>query len=292
MQKNNIVETIADDFKVLLENVEVVQNYSSPFQKIEIVGSKSLGRVFRLDGFNMTSEADEFLYHEPMNHIGLLAQASPKNALVIGGGDGGSVDEIIKHPSIEKVHLVELDAEVISISRAWFAKVHNGALDNPKLTINIADGFVWMREFPKNNCEFAKFDLIVMDLTDPVGPAENLYSLEFFNLVKSVLAPTGCLSLHIGHAFFHQERFFKTIEKLRQVFKFVCPLTVSIPIYGGAWGMAIVSDTINVDNISEEVFAKRIKERNLKNIKWLNAKCLKGAFALPQYLVELINNDQ
>lgn len=285
---DNFIETIFEDYKIYIEGAEKLSEFNSPFQKVEIINTKSLGRVFRLDDYNMTSEADEFLYHEPMNHIALLAQDNPRNVLIIGGGDGGSVDEVLKHPSIEKIVLVELDSEVIRISRESFSKVHNDAFSHPKLEIVIEDGFVWL---PKAHSLGQQFDLVVMDLTDPIGPAESLYSDKFFELINAVLSKNGCMSLHIGHTFFHQQRFVDSVLRLRKIFKFVCPFHVAIPLYGGDWGMAIVSPSINVSETSEEVFAKRISERKLENLQWLNAKCLKAAFALPNYLLKSIDNN-
>lgn len=283
----DIFETIANDYSICFTDVEKASAFQSPFQKVEIVNTKSLGKIFRLDGCNMTSEIDEFLYHEPMNHIGLLAQDNPKTALIIGGGDGGSVDEILKHPSIEKIVLVELDPEVIRISQEDFQKVNNNAFASPKLEVVIEDGYTWL---PRAHRQNLKFDMVVMDLTDPIGPSEALYTSNFFKLIKNVLAESGCMSIHIGHAFFHRSRFVNTIISLQEIFKFVCPLHVSIPLYGGDWGMAIVSDQVKASSIPKDVYAKRINQRKLQDLQWLNPECLLASFALPNYLLKLINS--
>src|SRR5437868_14892002 len=150
------------------------------------------GKLFRLDGFNMTSEKDEFVYHENLIHPALTAHAAPKRVLIIGGGDGGSSEEALKHPTIEQVTMVEIDADVIRVAKEHFGAVHNGVFDNPKLRVLIEDGMRFVRETKE------KFDLVVLDLNDPMGPAEPLYSTEFFQQCRAILAPGGALTLHLG----------------------------------------------------------------------------------------------
>src|SRR5205085_1229432 len=122
----------------------------------------------------------------------LTAHAAPKKVLIIGGGDGGSSEEALKHPSVENVTMVEIDADVVAVAKEHFHAVHNGVFDNPKLTVRIDDGMKFVRDTHE------RFDLIALDLNDPVGPAAALYSLEFFQQLRTALAPGGALTLHLG----------------------------------------------------------------------------------------------
>ena len=140
----------------------------SPYQKVEVYDTQQFGKLFRLDGRMMTSEADEFFYHECMTHPAALAHPNPESILVIGGGDGGSSEELLKHPSVKRVVMAELDPVVIDISKKWLGAIHNGAFDDPRLEVKIGDGF----EFVKTTSE--RFDMIVLDLTDPDTPAFHL----------------------------------------------------------------------------------------------------------------------
>jgi 3-hydroxyacyl-CoA dehydrogenase len=143
--------------------------WQTRFQKMQIYDTPHYGKLFRLDGYNMTSEKEEFVYHENLMHPALTAHAAPKKVLIIGGGDGGSSEEALKHPSVESVTMVEIDADVIAVAKEHFQAVHNGVFDNPKLKVLIEDGLKYVRETQE------RFDLIALDLNDPVGPAAARY---------------------------------------------------------------------------------------------------------------------
>src|SRR5512134_1267310 len=142
-----------------------LETIQSPYQRLEVYDTQQFGRLFRLDGRLMTSEGEEFFYHECMTHPALLAHPNPESILVIGGGDGGSSEELFKHPSVKRIVMAELDPVVIDISKKWLGTIHKGALDDPRLDIRIGDGFEYVRSTTE------RFDMIVLDLTDPDTPA-------------------------------------------------------------------------------------------------------------------------
>src|SRR5258708_35914375 len=159
---------------------------------MQIYDTPHYGKLFRLDGFNMTSEKEEFVYHENLVHRALTAHAASRRGLIIGGGDGGSSEEALKHPSVELVTMVEIDADVIDVAKQHFQAVHNGVFGNPKLRVLVEDGMKFVRDTP------GKFDLATLDLNDPVGPAAALYSGELFQQPRQALAPGGARPLHRG----------------------------------------------------------------------------------------------
>ena len=169
---------------------EKLAEIESAYQRVEVFDTHQFGRLFRLDGRLMTSEGDEFFYHECMTHPAALAHPNPESVLVIGGGDGGSSEELFKHPSVRRIVMAELDPIVIEISRKYLGSIHRGALDDPRLEIRIGDGFEYVRSTSE------RFDMIVLDLTDPDTPAFHLYSEEFFRMCQRVLKPGGMLTLH------------------------------------------------------------------------------------------------
>ena len=259
----------------------LLERRQTPFQLLEVYDTPEMGRVFRLDGFNMTSERDEFFYHENLVHPAAVAHPGPKRALVIGGGDGGSSEELLKHPTIEQVHMAELDPEVIAVARAQFGKVHRGVFDDPRLKVTVGDGLAYLRETA------VRYDLVSMDLTDPVGPSMELYSAATFALARGAMAPGAALTLHIGSPFSHPERVRTTLANLRQVFAVVVPYFAYIPIYGSIWGFASASDSLDPSRLAPAEAERIISARGLKHLQYYNGDTHRAVFALPNYVKEL-----
>jgi len=155
-----MTEFLTDDWGFFVRSSRQFEKFRSPFQTVEVHDSVAFGKLFRLDGCFMTSERDEFFYHENLVHVAAVTHPQPERSLVVGGGDGGSAEELLKHPSMKSVTLVEIDLAVVDISRKYLASVHRGAFDDPRLALKIADGFAYVRDSTE------QFDLIVLDLTD------------------------------------------------------------------------------------------------------------------------------
>lgn len=260
----------------------LVERRQTPFQLLEVYDTPELGRLFRLDGFNMTSERDEFFYHEPLVHPAAVAHPAPRRALVIGGGDGGSSEELLKHRTLERVHMAELDPDVIAVAKAHFGRVHRGAFDDPRLAVTVGDGLAYLRQTGE------RYDLIAMDLTDPVGPSMALYSPETFALTKRAMAEGGALVLHIGSPFSHPERVRTTIGNLRQVFRRVTPYFVHIPLYGSIWGFACASDSLDPSTLSPAEADRRLAERGVGDLQYYNGAIHQAVFAQPNYVRALL----
>ena len=276
-----IFERLTDAAGVYFEG-DLVERRQTPFQLLEVYETAELGRIFRLDGFNMTSERDEFFYHENLVHPAAVAHPSPRRALVIGGGDGGSSEELLKHPSLEMVHLAELDPDVVAVSKAQFARVHGNVFDNPRLSLTVGDGLAYLR------ATAARYDLVAMDLTDPVGPSVELYSPATFALAKRAMAPGAALTLHMGSPFFHPERCRATLASLRQVFRIVAPYFAYIPLYGSIWGFASASDTLDPRGLEPAEVEQAIAARNLRDLRYYNGDVHRALFALPNYIRALV----
>ena len=250
----------------------------SAFQSIEWYDTKAMGRMLALDGAFMLSERDEFIYHECMVHVPALAHADPKRALVMGGGDGCSARELLKHPGIESVVIAELDPMVVATCRENFADVNHHAFDDPRVRIDIGDALAFLRNSP------TRYDVIVMDLTDP-DDAESapLYSTETYQLIRDRLSPDGVLSLHIGSAFFHPERFAATLRDLRTVFTEVHAYKAFMPTYGAEWGMACASMRGNPSTLSEVDIAHRLAQRGISDLRFYTPRVHASLFAWPGY---------
>jgi spermidine synthase len=260
----------------------LVERRQTPFQLLEVYDTPDLGRIFRLDGGNMTAEKDEFFYHENLVHPAAVAHPAPRRALVIGGGDGGSSEELLKHSTLEQAHMAELDPVVIEVAKAQFAAVHRGVFDNPRLKVTVGDGLAYLRETP------VRYDLVCLDLTDPVGPSVELYSTATFALAKRAMGAGGALTLHIGSPFSHPERVRATLGNLRRVFKKVTPYFVHIPIYGSIWGFACASDELDPRAVPAAEVDRVLAARGVGNLRYYNGDTHQAVFALPNYIRELV----
>lgn len=258
----------------------LIDSLQTPLQLIEVFDTPELGKLMRIDGANMVSERDEFFYHENLVHPAAITHPAPKQVLIIGGGDGGSAEEILKHPSVERVVLAELDAGVIEIARKHFHAVHRGALDDARVEVRIGDGMAFVRE------SGLRWDLVYLDLTDPIGPAEALYTAAFFTDCKRALNNGGALVLHIGSPFSHAERVRTSVVALRGVFGNVTPYFAHVPIYGAVWGFAVASDTLAPGSLDPAQVAACLDKRNIGDRQFYNGATHQAMLALPEYLSE------
>lgn len=281
-----LLEWLNEDAGFFYRKGRLLDSGSSPYQQYEVWETPQFGRLFRLDGCFMTSERDEFFYHENLIHVPAIAHPAPRSALIIGGGDGGSAEELFKHPSMARVVLVELDERVIEIARTHLQAVHHGALDDPRLELRVEDGLRYVRELAPASGE--RFDLIVLDLTDPVGPAEALYTPEFFRDCKALLSERGAMTLHIGAPVFQPARVRQLVANLRAAFACVRPYFLYIPLYGSLWGMACASDRLDPAELDAAQVDARIAARQLARLQHYNGAVHCAQFALPNHLRSLL----
>ena len=277
-----LMEPLNDSTGFYIRADRQLGEWQTRFQKLAIYDTPQYGKLFRLDGFNMTSEREEFVYHENLIHPALTAHNAPKKVLIIGGGDGGSSEEALKHPSVEQVTMVEIDPDVIRVAKEHFGAVHNGVFDNPKLRVLIEDGIEFVRETHE------KFDLIALDLNEPMGPAEALYATAFFQQLRHTLAPGGALALHIGSPVAQPARVAELAQRLNSVFRIVRPYTMFIPLYGSQWTMVVCSDKLDPKSFTADEIDRRIEQRKLQELRFYNGETHEGVFALPNYVRDLV----
>ena len=277
-----MTEYMTDDWGFFIRSKAPLEKFRSAFQDVEVHDSVPFGKLFRLDGHFMTSEKDEFFYHENLVHMAALAHPAPERALVVGGGDGGSVEELLKHPSITQVTLAEIDGTVVDIARRHLDAVHRGVLDDPRLSLRIEDGFAFVRNATE------RFDLVVLDLTDPGGPSEPLYGPDFYRACAARLNPAGAMTLHVASPVAHPDRIRAGIANLRTAFAVVVPYLTTIPLYGGLWMMACASSTLNPAYLTALEADRRIATRRIRDLQYYNGDVHRASFALPNFVRELV----
>ena len=277
-----VQEPVAPDASFGIQ-ATLLERRDTGFQTLEMLESPRFGRVMRLDGCFMTSERDEFFYHEALVHPAAMAHVAPRKALVIGGGDGGAAEELLKHRTMERVVLAELDGEVIAASKAHLQAVHRGAWDDPRLEVHLGDGLAYMDHTPE------RFDLVLMDLTDPDTPAGPLYTAPAFARMRRALAPGGALVLHLGSPVFHAEQVRALVATLRDSFAVVRCYGLYVPLYGAYWGMAVASDSLDAVRLQAAEVEQRLQTRGVGDLQYYNPEVHGALFALPNYYRALVN---
>jgi len=262
----------------LTVKVKEAKTVKSKYQEILILDTYEYGKMLVLDGAVQTTERDEFIYHEMLTHPALIKHPNPERVLVIGGGDGGTIREVLKHPSVKEAHLCEIDEEVIKISKEYLPAI-SCELNNPKVQVFVEDGNKFLDE-RKNY-----YDVILLDLSDPVGPAEALFKREFYTKVKNALRENGIMAAQTESPFL-QELYFKTaVNEIKQVFKYFETYLAFIPTYpAGMWSFTLASDDVDILKYEESEFDK-IKD--LKT-KYFCDKIYASLFSIPKFVSDLI----
>jgi spermidine synthase len=252
------------------------------FQHVEIMETASYGKCLILDGRIQSSLADEFVYHEALVHPGLLAvDRAPESALVIGGGEGATVREILRYPSIRRVVMVDIDSEVVELCRRHLPEMHRGAFDDPRTELVHEDARAWLDR------SGARFDLIVIDLVEPLeeGPACLLYTKEFYSLVSAGLTPGGTMTMQAGMTKIGELPFFTAVHRtLREVFPVVAGYQAFISCFAVPWGFIVAGKNVDPRRQDAATVDRLIAERVRGTLEYWDGTTHQHSFALPKYI--------
>lgn len=258
--------------KVLLEE-------KSKFQQITVLQTKAHGTALILDDIIQCTEHDEFAYQEMIAMLPLCAHTQPASVLIVGGGDGGVAREVAKHPLVRNITQVEIDGMVVEASKKFLPFMAKG-FDSPKLTLHVGDGFEYMRQHT------SEYDVIITDSSDPIGPAVNLFTENYFNLLKGALKTGGIICSQAGTAWTDLSHIRATMDHARKYFSDVKYAVASVPTYPtGQIGFVVGSLTQNSDVRKPKInFTKdQIKDMDLR---YYNGKIHKAAFVLPNFIMD------
>jgi len=278
-----VEESLHSSVRMRLKAERVLYDSHTDLQRIVIFENPVLGRVMTLDDVVQTTEGDEFIYHEMLTHVPILAHGAVREVLIIGGGDGGMLEEALKHRTVERVTMVEIDRGVVDLSREYLPSICGEAFDDPRTDLVIADGVDYVGQCDR------RFDVIIVDSTDPIGPAEVLFSDRFYRRCKACLTPGGILVTQNGVPFLQGPELTGTLRLLRPIFADATCYLATVPTYmGGPMAFAWASDNPALRETSQEVLEQRHSAAGIET-RYYTPAVHRGAFALPGYVAELID---
>ena len=275
------VETLHDEYRQCLREDEVLYDSRTAHQRLRIIRNARFGRVLTLDDVVQTTEADEFIYHEMMAHVPILAHGRAGRVLIVGGGDGGMAREVLRHRSVEHVTMVEIDAGVVELCREHVPMLSAGAFDDPRLEVVIADAAEFVAGTER------RFDVVISDSTDPIGPGEVLFGETFYGRVRDLLSPGGIFVTQNGVVFVQPDERSGTMRAFRALFRDASCYLATVPTYAGgpmAFGWGTNSDAREVPL---ETLEARFADSGIET-RYYTPAVHKAAFALPGYVAALV----
>lgn len=280
---NWFTEILHKDLAQQLRMDELLYEGHTRFQKAQVFANGRLGKVLVLDDVVQTTLGDEFVYHEMMAHVPLFAHGAPKTALIIGGGDGGLLEEALKHKSLERVTMVELDGGVVDLAKAHFQELNNGAFDDPRTNLIIGDGAKFAAETED------RFDVIMIDSTDPQGPGEVLFSKTFYGDCQRCLNPGGVLVTQNGVPFLQAAELADSIGHFRALFQDGAAYVITVPTYAfGMMALGWATDDLALRQIPLETLETRFAAAGFET-NYYSPEVHKACFALPMYVKRIID---
>ncbi|MFW5438404.1 polyamine aminopropyltransferase [Paenibacillus apiarius] len=253
---------------------ETFVNEQTPFQHLTMLDTEEFGRMLVLDGMVMTTIKDEFVYHEMVAHPALVTHPNPKKVLVVGGGDGGVIREIMKHPSVEKAVLVEIDGKVIEYSKKYLPEIA-GELDNPRVEVIVNDGYMHILNSKD------EYDVIMVDSTEPVGPAAPLFERGFYQGIYEALKEDGLFVAQTDNPWFKADLIQQVNRDVKEIFPIVRVYGANIPTYpSGLWTFTIGSKQYDPMNIDEASIPEM-------ETKYYSPRLHNAAFCLPKFVEDL-----
>jgi len=280
---NHFAETLYDAYGQAFKVDEVLFEEKTDHQHLLIFHNARFGRVLVLDGVVQTTEKDEFIYHEMLAHVPILAHGSVTRVLIVGGGDGGMLREVLKHRDVDCVTQVELDNKVVDLCRQYLPNHSQGAFEDPRVALVFDDGLHFVSSTDR------QFDVIISDSTDPLGPGEALFSADFYRACQRCLKPGGVLVTQNGVVFMQPDEVRTTANHFRDLFADWHFFTAAIPTYvGGSMMFGWGTDDPALRRIPLDALRKRFQEAKIAT-RYYTPDIHHCAFALPQYVLDAID---
>jgi spermidine synthase len=284
-QNRWISETLFDDlgFRVSYKVERVLYEMKTGHQDLVLFEHAHFGKMLMLDGATQVTTADEFIYHEMMSHVPILAHGRAEEVLIVGGGDCGIAEEVLKHKSVARLTQVEIDASVVEFSKEHFPEFTGPVLADKRFDLVIDDGMKFVAQTDR------RFDVVIVDSTDPQGPGAVLFTEEFYAGVKRCLKPGGVMVTQNGVPFFQPDELTSSVSKFRKLFADGSCYIAAIPTYvGGHLAMGWASDDKALRTVSVETLTQRYQVAGDFPTKYWTPEVHCAAFALPRFIRDRI----
>ncbi len=271
---------LAPGERAAYEVTRVLYRGKTRFQEVEIVETRAYGLALFLDGSPQSAVVDEFVYHEALVHPALIAHPNPRRVLIAGGGEGATLREVLRHPSVERATMVDIDGELVELARRYLEPMHGGAFDDPRADVVIGDALAFLRE------REARYDAIVVDLVDPSdeGPAVELYGEEFYRRARSRLDDGGVLATQAYSFALHNLNWFtRIVQTLGLVFPVVRPYRAEIPFFKDSWGFCVASALRDPTALGPLMVDMALTQRGLEELSFYDGDTHAAMFAIPKY---------
>ncbi len=279
-------ETLHPGWGQRLQVVRTLARVDSPYQTIEVFESARHGRVLALDGAIQITEADEFVYQEMLAHVSLLAHGSARRVLIIGAGDGGVLRRVLQHRTVERAAMVEIDGEVIRLSREFLPGIGGDAWTDPRAEVIVGDGIAYAAEAAAGS-----FDVVIVDSTDPAGVGEVLFTQAFYADCARLLTPEGLVVNQCGVPFMQPEELRDTSRRRARAFPHVSAYVAAVPTYvGGLMTLGIAAKAAGLGQVPVETIRARAAAAGiLGRTRYWSPEVQAAAFQLPPYIAELLD---
>ncbi|MEL7529590.1 MAG: polyamine aminopropyltransferase [Pseudomonadota bacterium] len=275
-------ETLYPGVQVSYGCEQILYQEKTEHQDLVLFSNPVFGKILMLDGVTQVTTADEFIYHEMMSHVPIIAHGAARNVLIVGGGDCGLAEEVLKHTTVERLVQVEIDASVVEFSKEHFADFNKGVVDDPRFELVIADGMKFAAETDRT------FDVVIVDSTDPHGPGAVLFSEEFYRNVHRMLTPGGVLVTQNGVPFLQRDELVTTIERFSRIFKDTAAYIAAIPTYfGGHMTLGWATDNPELRRQTATVLEERFNAAGFQT-RYYTPDVHAAAFALPRFILDAV----
>ncbi len=254
-----ILQPVSEETALVMKVRSILVLEASPYQEIAIAEFTEYGRGLVLDGLVQSTEADEHIYHESLVHPPMVAHPNPRKVLIIGGGEGATLREVLKHSTVERAVMVDIDERVVDLSKRYLETMHGGSMSDPRATVLIMDGLRYIAETRE------RFDVVILDLTDPYGPeiSRTLYSEEFYRNVSSIIGEDGIMVTQAGSSFYYPKTYDMVLENVRSVFPIVVEYNVWVPSFGYAVNFIAASRSLNPAKLTPDEVDARLSARGV-----------------------------
>jgi spermidine synthase len=275
--------------RLAYETERILHTRQTEFQKLEIADTVSYGRALFLDDKIQSAELDEFIYHEALVHPALVLHPQPRSVLVVGGGEGATLREALRHRTVERAVMVDIDAEAVRACHEHLTAWHQGAFDDRRTELLHADARAYLEQHDE------RFDSIIVDVTDPLagGPSYRIFTREFYQLASDRLSDHGTLAVQAESADLNVlEAHLAIVATLRAVFPHAAAYQAHVPSFGEAWGFAVAAKTRDPRLLRPHEVDATLAERGCTSLRFYDGETHTRIFALPRYLRRLLSEQR